>query len=161
MELRISFLVESLKEEKISLKRAKYIQCKVQTFQKLNLHNLSQWTIMHFYVLTMEYEFTLSICSCFFSIYSKRYFYQLPSCLEIFRAASKTNLSAVWVLQRSFKDFCPKIHLQFIFRCRRILEASKILGWRLRRFFGKIQQYFGQNCLKKFRNMYSIFPTQC
>ena len=33
---------------------------------------------------------------------------------------------------RSFKDFCPKIHLclylQFIFRCRRIFKASKILG---------------------------------
>ena len=52
------------------------------------------------------------------------------------------------VLQRSFKDlrsfedFCPKIHLRlhlrFIFRCRRIFEASKILGRRLRRFFGKI-----------------------
>ena len=43
------------------------------------------------------------------------------------------------VLQRSFKDlrsfedFCPKIHLRlwFIFRCRRIFEASKILDRRL------------------------------
>ena len=41
------------------------------------------------------------------------------------------------VLQRSFKDlrsfedFCPKIHLQFIFRCQRIFEASKFLGRRL------------------------------
>ena len=43
---------------------------------------------------------------------------------------------------RSFKDFCPKIHLrfylQFIFRSQRIFEASKILGWRLWRFFRKI-----------------------
>ena len=43
---------------------------------------------------------------------------------------------------RSFEDFCPKIHLRlrlrFIFRCRRIFEASKILSRRLRRFFGKI-----------------------
>ena len=66
---------------------------------------------------------------------------------------------SVPVLQRSFKDlrsfedFCPKIHLRlhlrFIFRCRRIFEASKILGRRLRRFFGKIYQYFGQKLSEK------------
>ena len=60
----------------------------------------------------------------------------------------KLKQTPVSVLQRSFEnlrsfeDFCPKIHLRlhlrFIFRCRRIFEASKILGRRLRRFFGKI-----------------------
>ena len=55
-------------ESKISLMQRTNIS-------KLNFQNLSQWTIMHFYVLTMEYEFTLTLCSCFFSIYSKRYFY--------------------------------------------------------------------------------------
>ena len=33
-------------------------------------------------------------------------------------------------------------------------QVPKILGRRLRRFFGKIYQYFGQNCLKKSKNMY-------
>ena len=45
------------------------------------------------------------------------------------------------VLRRSFEDFCMKIHLHlhlwFIFTCQRIFEALKILGRRLRRFFGK------------------------
>ena len=63
-------------------------------------------------------------------------------------------------LRRSsfFEDFWPKIHLRLrlrpISKSWRIFKASKILGQRLQRFFGKIQQYFGQNCLKKFRNMY-------
>ena len=49
-----------------------------------------------FQLLNIEYEYTMTICSCFFSIYSERYFYQLPHCLEISVADSKIILAVVW-----------------------------------------------------------------
>ena len=77
-----------------------------------------------FRISNIEYEFTLSICSCFFSIYSEQYFYQLPSCLEIFRAASKINLSAVCIpckmtatpcqILAALRIMSAKTHLMFV-----------------------------------------------
>ena len=64
------------------------------------------------------------------------------------------------MLQQSLKDFGQKIHLclhlGFIFRCKRIFEASKILGQRLQRFLGKFKNIFGMFLNKKIKKVLYI-----
>ena len=63
------------------------------------------------------------------------------------------------VLRRSFEDFCMKIHLHlhlwFIFRCRRIFEASSYFSTEdYEDFFWKIFAIFWTKISEKSKNMY-------
>ena len=62
------------------------------------------------------------------------------------------------VLRRSFEDFCMKIHLHlhlwFIFRCRRIFEASYFSTEDYEDFFWKIFAIFWTKISEKSKNMY-------